>query len=119
MLDGTATKLAIAVMFIYCLLASSHTLYAIITGISSSAWDSVAELVALAINSSPSDVLQNTCAGIIGTRAFKAPVRIAETTEGHLELLFGDRHDLQTSEFRVNEKYGGIAGLDVKDMKVD
>ena len=119
MIDGTITKLAIAVMFGYCLLALGHTFYVAITGVSSSAWDSVAELIALAINSSPTDTLQNTCAGIIGTRAFQTPVRIVETTGGHLELLFGDRRDLQTSKLRFNEKYGRIEVPDEEDIKVD
>ena len=119
MIDGTFTKLAITVMFAYCLLTFGHFLYAAMTGVSSSAWDSVAELVALARNSSPTEALQNTCAGIIGTRGFRSIVRIRETTEGHLELLFGDEGDykVQTSELKLNEKYGRIAGG--KDVKED
>ena len=87
-------------------------MYAAVTGVSSSVWDSVTELVALAINSSPTGALQNTCAGIIGTRAFRTVVRIRETDAGHLEMLFGEEDDykMQTGELKLNEKYGRIAG---------
>ena len=108
MIDGIFTRLAITVMFAYCLLAVSHVLYIVATGVSSSAWDSVAELVALAMNSAPTTALQNTCAGIIGTRAYRSTVRIAETTEGHLELLFGEEKDskIVVSRLKLDEKYG-------------
>lgn len=111
-LDNVGTKLAITVMVIYCTLAAAHFLYSIISGLSSSTWDSVAELFALAMNSQPTRVLQNTCAGIIGSKAFRASVQIFETTEGHLELCFQDSepdpHAL-LAKVRVNEKYGHVA----------
>lgn len=79
-------------------------------GVSSTAWDSVGELVALTVNSSPTKILQNTCAGIVGRQALKTPVRVLATTPGHLELVFGEIEDpkLQASELVMNEKYGKL-----------
>ena len=61
---GTASKLAIAFMLLYCILVVLHFAYAGVSGISSTSWDSVAEVTALAANSPPTKELQNTCAGI-------------------------------------------------------
>lgn len=63
------------------------------------------------MNSSPTEILQNTCAGIIGVRALKTPVRVLATTQGHLELVFGEFKDptAQVSTLVINEKYGNLA----------
>lgn len=109
--DGTTTKLAITVMLAYCALVLGHIIYSTISGISSTAWDSTAEFVALTMNSSPTEVLQNTCAGIVGLTALKTPVRVLATTQGHLELVFGEIKDpnAQASTLVMNEKYGKLA----------
>lgn len=101
-------------MLIYCIIAFSHILYSLISGISSTAWDSTAEVVALAMNSSPTHHLQNTCAGIIGVRIFRTRVRALAAKmndgkeDGHLELVFGDAEELGTgwSSMETNVKYG-------------
>lgn len=110
--SGTATILSITVMLTYCVLVFGHIIYSAIYGISSTAWDSAAELVALAMNSSPTEVLQNTCAGIIGRQALNTTVRVLATTPGHLELVFGEVKDpnVQTSELVMNQKYGKLPG---------
>ena len=45
-------------------------------------------------------------------KAYRTPVRILETTEGHLELVFKDNSysKVQTSAVTVNTKYGAISG---------
>ncbi|MCJ1467198.1 hypothetical protein MMC07_005821 [Pseudocyphellaria aurata] len=112
--SGRTTQLALAIMLSYVLLALGHIIYSAISGISSTAWDSVGELVALTVNSSPSKVLQNTCAGIVGRQALKTNVRVLATTPGHLELVFGEIEDptLQASELVMNEKYGTLTDED-------
>ena len=105
------TKLAIAVMLAYCFLVLAHIIYLAISGVSSTAWDSVAELVALAMNSSPTEALQNTCAGIVGKKAYETEVRVLKTSEKHLELVFGEVKDSNAdiSKLVMNEKYGRIS----------
>lgn len=63
------------------------------------------------MNSSPTEILQNTCAGIIGIKALKTPVRVLATAQGHLELVFGEVEDpnAQISTLVMNEKYGKLA----------
>lgn len=119
--QDTATKLAITVMLGYCVLVIGHILYSTISGVSSTAWDSTAELVALAMNSSPTEILQNTCAGIIGRTAFATNVRVLKVGEKHLELVFGELKDpdADISKFVLNEKYGRIAGGKGDDLKTE
>lgn len=106
----TTTKLAIAVMLAYCALAFAHLIYSAISGVSSTACDSVGELVALAINTSPTETMQNTCAGIVGKTAFQTRVRVMQTSGKHLEMVFGDDQDpnADISKLVLNEKYGSI-----------
>lgn len=109
---GTTTRLSLTVMLVYCALVLGHIFYSAISGVSSTAWDSAAELVALAMNSRPTEILQNTCAGIIGRKALKTPVRVLATTKGHLELVFGEIKDpnVPNSKLVMNEKYGRLTG---------
>ena len=109
-------KLAIAVMIAYCILALCHTFYLGFTGLSSDAWDSAAEVVALAMNSSPTQHLENTCSGIYGMKAFQTTVRIVATKrdssgiDDHLELVFGDESEAKRPEVRMkmDEEYGSF-----------
>lgn len=115
---GTIPKLAISLLSIYCAFAIAHILYAGISGISSTCWDSIAEVTALAVNSPPTKALRNTCAGITEIDIFKSPVRILtmRDDEGdgeHLELVFGSV-DEKTVEHRVikaNRVYGTMPSM--------
>ncbi|KAL8727498.1 MAG: hypothetical protein Q9166_006022 [cf. Caloplaca sp. 2 TL-2023] len=110
---GGARKAAIAFLATYCLFALAHIVYAAWSGLSSSCWDSIAEVTALAINSSPTSALRNTCAGIKELYVFKLPVRVLvrNDMEGegeHLELVFGktDQEKPQECPIKVNRAYG-------------
>ncbi|SLM34400.1 hypothetical protein LPUS_03154 [Lasallia pustulata] len=115
---GTAPKIAIAFLLTYCLFALSHILYAGFSGISSTSWDSIAEVTALAMNSTPTTALRNTCAGITKFHIFKLPVRILtrRDDEGdfeHLELVFGSVKENEVKErtIKANRIYGTMPSL--------
>ena len=110
---GTTTKLAIGLLLTYCIFAVAHIIYAGTSGISSTCWDSIAEVTALAINSTPTAALRNTCAGITELNIFKLPVRVltfrdAEGDGEHLELVFGnlDEKALENKTIKANRVYG-------------
>lgn len=84
-----------------------------LVGISSTCWDSIAEVTALAMKSTPTAALRNTCAGITELHIFKLPVRVlvAKDQEGegeHLELVFGDvdRELVKDTTIKPNLAYG-------------
>ena len=115
---GVIPKFAICILLLYCALAITHTFYAGITGISSTCWDSIAEVTALAVNSSPTTALRNTCAGITEFAIFKLPVRILamrdEEGEGeHLELVFGnlDEKSVESRVIKPNRSYGTMPSV--------
>lgn len=110
---GATPKVAICLLLIYCLFALLHIIYAGISGISSTCWDSIGEVTALAMNSTPTAALRNTCAGITELNIFKLPVRVlafrdAEGDGEHLELVFGnlDEKALENKTIKANRVYG-------------
>ena len=94
-------------MISYCALALTHMIYLGTTGLSSDAWDSAAEVVALAMNSAPTEQLKNTCSGIIGVKPFRTRVWILATAsepgerEDHLELVFGEKSEATAFEIKI------------------
>ena len=115
-IKGAAPKVAICFLLAYCLMALAHILYAGITGISSTCWDSIGEVTALAVNSTPSVLLRNTCAGITEINIFKIPVRVLALQDNehgdgeHLELVFGDLDEkaIQHQVIQKNRVYGTL-----------
>jgi hypothetical protein len=88
-MDGTAIKIAIPILIIYCLYAISYVAYTVITGHTSRAWDTIASLTALAFNSRSSKVLENTSVRISQTETFRNLVSVQEVEqEQRLELVF-------------------------------
>ncbi|KAL9585099.1 MAG: hypothetical protein Q9212_001725 [Teloschistes hypoglaucus] len=111
--SGVGPKVAIVFLAIYCTFAIAHTCYAGISGISSSCWDSIGELIALTMNSAPSKLLRNTSSGITETNIFKLPARIFakpdDEGEGeHLELVLGEQDEktLEQRTLKMNRVYG-------------
>ena len=122
---GAIPKVAISVLLAYCIFALAHVLYAGILGISSTCWDSIGEVTALAVNSKPTALLRNTCAGITELSIFKTPVRVLafrdnDNSDGeHLELVFGDIDEkrIQHQVIKENRVYGTMPALVVKRRK--
>ena len=120
--QGTTTKLAISFLLAYCLIAIAHIIYAGISGMSSTCWDSIGEVTALAMNSTPTAALRNTCAGITELNIFKLPVRVlafrdAEGDGEHLELVFGDLDEktLESRTIKANRAYGTMPNMEAHD----
>jgi hypothetical protein len=79
---------ATAILLIYVLVALIHIAIVIIGGWSSDAWSTPGDVIALAVNSSPTKLLQNTCAGIGDSNIWTHIVSVEETSEAHLEIMF-------------------------------
>jgi hypothetical protein len=88
-MDGTAIKIAIPILILYCLYATIYVAYTFITGHSSHAWDTISSLTALAFNSRPTKVLENTSVRISQTETFRNLVSVQEVgADKRLELVF-------------------------------
>jgi hypothetical protein len=92
--SGVPVKIALGVLILYVLFASGFVLYTFITGRSDLTWSSIAELTALAINSSPTRALENTSAGISQVEMFRKTVSVREVEKHRrLELVFDQDSD--------------------------
>ncbi|KAF2141513.1 uncharacterized protein K452DRAFT_319107 [Aplosporella prunicola CBS 121167] len=105
----SATQIAaMAVLLLYCIMALYHVLYTIKTGQTSNSWDTTPEVVALAMNSTRSEVLKNTGAGINTTEAFEHSVKIKSVGQ-RLEIVFDDTvdiTDMRHDDVEANKFYG-------------
>ena len=117
-LHEPTSKVAMCFLLAYCAIAIAHIFYAGISGISSTCWDSIAEVTALAVNTTPTRALRNTCAGITEMNIFKLPVRVlamrdAEGDGEHLELVFGnvDEKTVESRTIKANRVYGTMPSV--------
>ena len=118
-LNGVSIYLALAVLLAHAFLAVCHVFYCVLSGRSSKAWEELAEITALAMNSAPSKALENTCAGINKLDTMKTNVKIVATGEDekHLILKFTPEKDLASTNtpaekdgrVETNKEYGGIS----------
>ena len=76
------------------------------------------------MNSTPTDLLRNTCAGITESRIFSIPLRVLafrdEEADGeHLEMVFGavEKDYCELKAIKPNRKYGTIPAF-YKETKV-
>ena len=102
--QGFAAQFSMFVLLLHALLGVSHWIYMTWSKQSSSSWDSIAELVALAMNSRRSEVFENTGAGIDDADLFKNQTRVVQR-EGHLELVVGNSPAGGTP-VKANDVYG-------------
>jgi hypothetical protein len=88
-LDGIPIKIAIPILLLYCIYTIAYLAYTFISGRSSRVWSTMSGFTALAINSTPTEVLKHTSAGIKHTETFRNMVSVREV-ENHdrLELVF-------------------------------
>jgi hypothetical protein len=99
-------KLSLAVVMVYLVLAVTYLICTIVTGYAATSWDSVAELVALALNSERPKTLRNTSVGIGTLETFRKPVNIRVNQEDSLEVVFKDAVGTATyTTVGANKKY--------------
>lgn len=103
---GLPVTVSLIILLIYCLYVVIYTTIMFINPLSSSAWDSIAELTALAILSAPTDKLHNTSAGIELLDTFREPVNIRAAGSDHLEIVFhNDEKKRGTDTVQNNKRY--------------
>ncbi len=114
--DGPLIRIALGILLTYCLVTTVFIAYTSMKGISSSSWDSMSELAALAMNSPPAKELYNTCAGVASLNTYKTLIRVAvtendsqseKTAAKHASLIFGSGNvESGSTKVKLNEKYG-------------
>ncbi|KAL4894452.1 hypothetical protein BDV59DRAFT_175499 [Aspergillus ambiguus] len=90
--SGVMTKLEMIVLAAYATVVITHAIYSIYSGLSSGSWGSAPEIAALAWNSTPSDKMKNTGAGISTVSVFKNNIRVIQKGD-KLEILVQDNNE--------------------------
>ena len=101
---GITQKAAIVVLLLYCVLAVAHVIYSICWGWSTTAWETMPEVAALAMNSQQTDRLYNTGGGIDTRGVYEERVKI-RVREDRLEFVFSDTDNGGCSNVNNNQKY--------------
>jgi hypothetical protein len=102
---------AIAALILYALLVIGHMVQILIMHmrkrhLGSDGWDTVGDILALAMNSKPSARLYGTSGGVHDGSTWQEIVKIRETGGEHLELQFdADRQDDAGAMVAVGKKY--------------
>lgn len=89
-LKGAGIKLANVALLLHAALCLTFAGKYLWTGRSFSLANSMGEMIALAMNSSPTENLRGTCAGIKSLSTWEKIVSMQETSEEHLEFIFED-----------------------------
>jgi hypothetical protein len=101
---STSVRLSLAVILAYCIVTVTYLVYILITGSTSTAWNSAIELVALALQSKKPDYPGCTAVGIDSLNTFKQGVGIRVNGDNELELVFASDRDLDVRGLRKIEK---------------
>jgi hypothetical protein len=110
------TQFGIGVLMAHVIIAIAHVCFVLHKvvirgeGIGRS-WDTVNEMLALAINSQPTKKLQNTCAGIEHPATWQEIVSVRETYPGHLEMVVGEKARDENEIPLADHFYGTVGGV--------
>ena len=109
-LQNTAVWAAMIVLLLFALMLIVHVAfvgYSVARGryYGGECWEDVAELIALAMNSAPSEKLYGTSAGVERVDTWRSLVKIQETGDQHLELCVVDGQQEDGETVKVGKKY--------------
>jgi len=109
---NTATRAAIACLLFYSVLILVHMLYILSAKLTrryygGTSWSDILSLVALAMNSAPTEKLYGTAVGVDERRTWFSTVRVREVGNSHLELVFSgaDEGEGAGEMIQVGKKY--------------
>ncbi|TGO47997.1 hypothetical protein BOTNAR_0498g00040 [Botryotinia narcissicola] len=118
-LRGITRWLALSILLLHIFLALAHTVIITHMGWTSKILKSLCEILVLAINSSPSMVLDNTCAGIDRLDTYKQIIKVRETSFEHLGLVMNGDEDKHTEKVVIDKEYGSLDKKEAFHCKVD
>jgi hypothetical protein len=116
-LHGSTRRLALAILLTHILFALIHSTLLVWIGWSCNILKSLYEVVVLAINSSPTPILENTCAGITRLDSYKHVVKVREVFEQHLSLVL-EGEEGHSKSVVAGKRYG-YRGLKKDHLKVE
>ncbi|KAI4705026.1 hypothetical protein J4E89_009319 [Alternaria sp. Ai002NY15] len=109
-LQNTAVWAAMIMLLLFALMVIVHVAfvgYSVARGryYGGECWEDVAELIALAMNSAPSEKLYGTSAGVERPETWRSMIKIQETGDQHLELCVVDGQQEDGETVKIGKKY--------------
>jgi hypothetical protein len=86
--QSVSTILAATILMVYCAYVCGFIFYSLYSGISSSSWDSITDIVALALTSTPPSHLGAVSAGVETLKVYQEPISILANPDDNLEIVF-------------------------------
>ena len=116
--SGFSEYFAITVVVVYMLIALVHTVWVVSTGVTSSSWDTVTELLALALQSPVSKALKGSGAGIerLGTYQRLMKLRVREEGQEEKVILVVDEDGNDTN---IQSSPSRTTGLRYRRVEID
>ena len=104
------SQLGVSILLLHLFMALAHIAYVLYQVIvkhqgTTSSFDTIGEIVALALNSHSSAKLQNTSGGINHSKTWKEIVAVRETSAGHLELVIDPESKTDANPPRIGVTY--------------
>ncbi|OAL52091.1 hypothetical protein IQ07DRAFT_642966 [Pyrenochaeta sp. DS3sAY3a] len=96
-----SVRLSLAVIGAYCVITILYMSYILMTGLTSTAWDSAAELVLLALQSKRPGHLGHTSVGISSMKTLQEGIGIRANDENELELVLAKNEGECEGELRM------------------
>lgn len=84
----TAVQLSLTILIIYSMIVAGYLALMFVLGRSATSWDSIAEIMMLALNSKQPEHLKGTSVGIETLSTVREPVNIRVNYAGSLEMVF-------------------------------
>lgn len=91
--------MSLVALSIYVCVALAHFIYNLTTGHASSSWDSIGELLMLALNSRRPGHMQGTSAGVETLETYRRPVNVRIGPDRTAELIFDDDPEAQKASW--------------------
>jgi hypothetical protein len=102
--NSTSVRLSLAVILAYCIVTIVFMIYILVTGYTSTAWNSAIELVVLALQSRRPEYPGHTAVGIDSLHTLNQGVGIRVNKDDELELVFASDRDLDSRGLRKIER---------------
>ncbi len=106
--QGVPVCLALAALALYCLVISSYIIYSVYSRHVASSWDSIGELLLLALNSHRPESLRATSVDASTLAVSKEPVSVKVNEHNITKLVFNTNQDIDNRQYRhveANVKY--------------
>jgi hypothetical protein len=98
--SSTSVRLSLVVITTYCIVTVAYITYMLVSGHTSTAWNSATELIVLALQSKPTEYLRHTSVGMNSMQTYREAVGIRVNDSKRLELVLSNDSNVRARKLR-------------------